>query len=189
MKANPAAEDERRPLPMKMSPADVPAYQATERPPGYDGEPPLHAERRTLVWEDGKRIAGVSPENINHSRINWLFAHGRIDKRQKEAAERLERDWEMSQIQPRASSVMVGNGSSSSDNHPNDAKVDAMRRHGDAMDALGAAWPMVELVVQGYLSVEKASAQLRFHTKYGHGVLWVGLHMLADFYKLPRDTA
>jgi hypothetical protein len=157
------------------------------RPPGHDGNPPEFAERRTLVWEEGKRIAGTSPENVNHSRIRWLKAHGRIDARQEEAAKRLADDWEMAQIQPCASSVMVGNGSGGGDNHPNDRKVGAMRRHGDARDALGMVWPIVEMVVEQNMTVEKASAQLRVHTKVGHGLLWAALHTLADFYGIPRE--
>lgn len=178
----------RRPLPMKVSPAEIPDYQASDRPAGHEGEPPVHAERKTLTWEDGKRVAGSSPFNINHSRVCYLFNRGRIEKRQLGAAERLTKDWELSLIQPRASSVIVGGGSSGGDSHPNDAKWDAMQRHGNAMDALGAAWPLIELVVEQNMSVEKASGKLGFHPKYGHGMLWVALHVLADHYKLPRDA-
>lgn len=162
-------------------------YAATGREPGYDGHKPEFVERKTLTWENGRRVAEMSPFNINHSRVCYLFSHKRIDRRQFAAAERLAKDWQLSKIEPVASNVMVGGGSSGGDNHPNDTKVDAMRRHGAARDALGVAWPLVELVVEKNMSVELASAQLRFHTKYGHGVLWVALHQLADHYRLPRD--
>lgn len=180
-------EEYRRPLPMRCSPGDIQDYTATDRPHGHDGQPPEHIEQRTLVWEDGKRIAGTSPFNVNHSRVCALFTRQRIGKRQLAAAEKLAKDWQTSLIQPMASSVLVGGGSSGGDNHPNDDKIKAMRRHGDAVEALGAGWPLVELVVQKNLSVEEATKQLGRHFKWGHGALWVALHTLADHYGLPKD--
>lgn len=176
----------RRPLPLKCSPKDVPDYEPLAREAGFEGEPPVHGERRTFVWEEGHRVAEMSPVNLNHSRVSYLHSRGRIDLRQFAAAERLAKDWQLAQIQPRASSVMVGGGSSGGDNHPNDLKVDAMRRHGNAMAVLGAAWPLVELVVEQNLSVEKAAGQLHIHPKYAHGALWAALHFLADHYGLPK---
>ncbi|HEY2010546.1 MAG TPA: DUF6456 domain-containing protein [Rhizomicrobium sp.] len=163
-------------------------YEPLNGQAGHDGEPPVHGERKTLTWEEGKRVAGVSPFNLNHSRACYLHSRGRIDARQFAAAERLYKDWQLSQIQPRASSVMVGGGSSGGDNHPNDTKVDAMRRHGAAIAALGAAAPLMELVILRDMSVEKSAAQLQMHAKYAHGALWVALHFLADHYGLPKGA-
>lgn len=178
----------RRPLPLRISPKDVPSYEPSGQDAGHDGEPPVHGERKTLVWEEGKRVAGVSPANLNHSRASYLHSRGRIDARQFAAAERLYSDWYLAQIQPRASSVLVGGGSSGGDNHPNDAKIAAMKRHGDAIAALGPAAALVELVVQRDMSVEKAAGQLHSNDRYAMGVLWAALHFLADHYDLPKPT-
>ena len=164
----------------------IPDYEMSGKPPGHDGNVPEFGIRRDFVYADGKREATESPENCNHSRVKWLFTHKKIEDRQFAAAERLSRDWELSLMQPRASSVIVGNGGGGSGQLPNDAKVAAMRRHGDAMKALDRirARLIVELVVIQNLSVEKASAQMRVHHRFGSGALNVALHFLADHYKL-----
>ena len=160
-------------------------YEATGREPGYDGNPPEFRERRDFVYMNGVREPTLSPENINHSRLKWLKEHKRIEQRQFDAGERLAKDWELSLIQPMASSVLVGNGGSGGSGQlPNDAKKMAMYRHGAAVKHLGRMWPIVELVVHQNKSVEKASAMLHIHQKVGMGQLYAALHFLADHYGL-----
>ena len=163
-------------------------YEKPNAEPGYEGEPPIFGLRKDFVYVDGAREATESPENLNHSRVKWLLEHKRITPRMYDAADRFEKDWNTSQIQPRASSVMVGNGSGSGDMHPNDAKRAAMHRHGDARDAMGRLAPVVEFVVLDNLSVGKASAKLRIHNQAGIELLRIGLEMLADHFKLPPDV-
>lgn len=151
--------------------------------PGYDGEPPEFGERRDYAYAEGKRVAVVSPCNRNCDRIEWLFAHKRIEQRQYDAAQRLMQDFYLSQITSVASVGMGGGGSGGlHDPFPNDTKVDAMRRHGDARTALGYNWAIVELVVEQNLSVVKASAALHIDWRTGMGALGASLHFLASHY-------
>lgn len=180
-----ADQEYRRPLPFKTSPADIPDYSASDRKPGHDGEPPVFGVRKDFVYADGKRTEVESPENVNHSRVKWLHSRDLITLRQYLAAERLAKDWELSLIQPFASSVLVGGGSSAGDNHPNDAKRAAMQRRGDAMEAVGRRLSnIVEKVVIENKSVGKASAELRLHNQAGAALLDLGLDILADHYGL-----
>lgn len=178
-------EDEcRRPLPMRVSPAEIPDYEATGRAAGHDGNPPVHATIKDLVGADGKREKVEGPTNLNHNRVRMLHARGIIDDTQLQAAEMLESDWQMALIMPVASSVMVGNGGSGGCNLPNDAKVAAMKRHGEATKMLGRAWAIVEAVCCRNLRVDEAAAQLHIHPRRATGQLETGLDVLALHYGL-----
>ncbi|HVV64880.1 MAG TPA: DUF6456 domain-containing protein [Rhizomicrobium sp.] len=154
--------------------------------PGYEGHPPEKMPARDFpeVEENGVRKPPEGRVNVNIDRIEWLYAHDLIEARQCEAARLLSKDWELAQIEPRASTVLVGAGGGEA-RLPTDVKVDAMKRHGAARKALGRGWPIIELIVQDRLSVEAASARLRLHAKVGMGYLQLALHMLADHYRLP----
>lgn len=154
---------------------------------GHDGEPPVFTSARDdLTDPEDKSRKLESPQNVNCDRARFLFHREEIDARQYEAARRLQKDWETALIMPVASNVMVGAGGSG-DVHPNDAKIAAMQRHGAAKAALGWGWNVVELVVLEHLSLNKAGARMRCHEKRAMGMLWLALHMLADFYRLPRE--
>lgn len=161
-------------------------YQPTGAEPGHDGQKPEFVTRREHPWVGGKREATDSNFNVNHSRICWLFTHGRISQRQYDAAERLARDWEKSQIQPAASTVMVGNGGSGgSAELPQDMKVRAMQRHGAAIKFLGGHAPLVQLVVEENRTVEKAGALLGIHNRQvAMGRFETALDFLAGHYGL-----
>lgn len=161
------------------------AYSAEPLPEaGRDGHPIEQREVRTEHYMDGKREAQMSPQNVNHDRIAYLFAHDIIDQRQHAAGQRLARDWELSQICPAASSVLVGAGGGG-DMHPTERKERAMKEHGEAVRALGYNWPIVALVVERNYTVEVASRMLNVDRKRGMGWLWSALHVLADHYRLP----
>lgn len=156
--------------------------------PGHDGEPPRFVEARGSEIRDPKtgaivRQGEMTQQNINCDRVTYLFNHDLISNRQYLAAQRLEKDWEKAEIVPIASTVLVG-ACSGSPQHPNDDKVAAMKRFGDARDALGRWWPIIDKVVIEHKSVEKASAELRIHAKRGIERLDAALFMLADHYKI-----
>jgi hypothetical protein len=151
--------------------------------PGFDGHPPEFVEQRIFTYEKGVRKPMDCPVNINTDRITYLFNHGRIEERQYLAARQLEEDWQLSLIQPAASSTSGGGGHRGGDFAAlSDAKIDALRRHGDARAALGMNWAIIELVVEQHLSVEKAASVLRCHRMEAMGALKSALHQLADFY-------
>lgn len=153
--------------------------------PGFDGHPPEFVEQRIFTYEKGARKPTDCPVNINTDRITYLFNHGRLEERQYLAARRLEEDWQLSLILPTASSMCSGGGGRSGDFAAlSDAKVDALRRHGDARAALGRNWAIIELVVEQHLSVERAAAALRVNRYEAMGLLKATLHQLADLYKI-----
>lgn len=160
-------------------------YVASGAEPGHDGEPPVFGIRRDLVEAEGKRDEQESIENVNCTRIAYLYAKHRIEWRQFMAAERLWKDfYDMGQF-PKASNVIVGNGASGGTMGPGDIQVNASRRYHDARRVLEQArnWAVVELVVEEQLSVEKAAAQLHLNVKYAKGCLDCALHMLANHYR------
>jgi len=158
-----------------------------EREPGHDGEKPefMTAADYPDVYVEGKREPVDGPQNINIDRVEWMFHHGQISQRQAAAARRLEEDWQKALINPVASSVMVGAGGASQ--LPNDAKCDAMKRHGAARKALGYDWKLVDLVVHGRLTIVQAARVLKLHHQKASGQFGSALHHLADHYGFPRD--
>lgn len=150
--------------------------------PGHDGNKPELVEARDFAENHGKRdVTEVPQNNLNADRIKWLYEHRQIEQRQFDAAVRLQRLWEKSEILPSASSVMVGGGGGNQ--LPNDAKVDAMRHHGAAKSELGRDWTIVELVVHRQMTVEKAAGVLHVDRRVATGRLWSALHRLADHFE------
>ncbi|HEY0281603.1 MAG TPA: hypothetical protein VGC27_03145 [Rhizomicrobium sp.] len=170
----------------KYPPVERPApYSPTGSEPGYDGEPPEFAVRRDLVEAEGKRKHQESLQNINCSRIAYLYAKKRIEWRQFMAAERLWKDaYDMGRF-PKASNVIVGNGASGGVMGPGDVQVNASRRYHEARSELEFArnWAIVELVVEEQVSVEKAAGRLRMHDQAAMMALKLALHTLANHYR------
>jgi hypothetical protein len=160
------------------------AYRPGGAEPGHDDEPPIFVEARDIESK-GKREKIDALENVNCSRIAYLYARGRIEWRQFMAAERLWRDaYEMGKF-PRASNIIVGNGGSGVQIGPGDMQVNASRRYHDARRDLEYArnWAIVELVVEDQISVEKAAGLLRVHHQYAQACLHNALHILANHYR------
>jgi hypothetical protein len=158
--------------------------------PGYEGEPPVLVEAdRKAKWD---RQDDNPQVNRNINRITFLHHQKVLSDVQAEAARRFQKDWELSLIQPAASSVMVGAGGGHQ--LPNDAKVDAMQRRGEALVALGcdlkrgiftAGARVLELVVIREMTVKQA-AQIfgNKHPQYIIGGLGMALDVLAGHYGL-----
>jgi hypothetical protein len=165
-----------------------PDYRPTGAAPGHDGAPPVLVEPDRKAKFD-KDVALV---NRNTNRISLLHHQGAISDVQAEAARRFQKDWELSLIQPAASSVLVGAGGGSQ--LPNDAKVDAMKRRGAALVALGcdlkrgvftAGARVLELIVIREMTVKQAAAQFgNKHPQFIIGGLGMALDVLAGHYGL-----
>lgn len=157
----------------------------SKQEPGHDGAPPVQVEARDLYGE-GKRERVKGEKNINTDRVEWMYEHGDIDERQHQAALKLQRDWELSLINPVASSVLVG-ATKGQHELPNDVKVAAMKRHRSAQLALGYDWPIIVCVVERNKPVDWVASALRIDKRKVAGRLWSALHRLADHYGLPGD--
>jgi hypothetical protein len=151
--------------------------------PGYDGNPPIFVPTKDLIGAGGKREQIDGPTNLNHTRLTLLLARGSISAGQARAGARLYKDWYLSRIDPAANSVMVGNGGSGgSVQLPNDAKVDAMKRHGEAMGALGMAWSIVEAVCCFEQRLDHVASRLKLNPQRAIGRLEAGLDVLRLHY-------
>jgi len=160
-------------------------YEKPNMEAGHDGNPPVFEATRDFIGRGGKREPVDGPTNVNSTRLSMLKARGIIDDRQFRAGDRLFRDWYLARIDPTASNVMVGNGSSGGGCQlPNDVKVDAMKRHGAAMEAIGMAWPIVEAVCCFDLRLDQAASRLRVDPRRATGRLEIGLDMLASHYSV-----
>jgi hypothetical protein len=159
-------------------------YKATGREPGHEGNPPQFAPTKDFVDANGKRERVDGTTNLNHNRVRMLKERGIIDDVQLAAAERLENDWQISEIKPVASSILVGNGGSGGSTVLADHKLDGMERFGDAMRAVGKAWPVIWLVVCKNLRVDEAASRLKVHPRRATGQLEIGLDVLALHYGL-----
>lgn len=161
------------------------AYKLSGAEPGHDGERPQFREVKDFVYVEGQRESVKGPKNVNCDRITWLHNQDEISDRQFEAGQRLERDYEQSQLVPvAASTVLVAAGSNDLQGSPNDAQIDASRRYAKAKAAIGSNWAILELVVIDHLSVGKAGVKLRVHRKVAHGFLNAALNQLADHYRI-----
>lgn len=171
-------------FPTKISPAKIPNYRATGKEPGHDGNPPVFTATKDFIGNDGKREKVDGPTNLNHNRVRMLKERGIIDEVQLAAAERLEKDWQMSEMKPVASNVLVGNGGSGGSSTLADHKLDAMARYGDAKRAVCKAWPIIDLVVCMNLRIDEAASRLKIHPRRATGQLEIGLDVLALHYGL-----
>jgi hypothetical protein len=155
--------------------------------PGHDGNPPEFVTSRDILAKDPltgriRRETPQGPTNIAVSRIRWLLEKGKLSERQYAAALRLSTDWEHAQIAPYMCNGLTP-GSTGHFQHPNDAKIAAMRRHGDAMDSLGRWRGVVELVVIENRTLAEAAVLLGgIHHQRCAERLETGLDVLADHY-------
>lgn len=165
--------------------------------PGHDGEPPIFAPTRDIEATDkwtGKRIREQvdGPTNINTSRLSWLLAREHISKRQAKAGSNLFDDWYFSQRIQYSQMGIIAGISGRTDYSPAQAKLEAAEAFSAASNALKQAsyrsWQIVDLVVLQELSVEKACAHLHIKTPRGFGNLESGLDILANHYRLPKDS-
>ncbi len=151
---------------------------------GYDGNPPEFREARDLAGK-GKRKSEFGPQNIRVDRIEWLLAHKRIDLAQHSAGRKLQHDSELAQIGSYAILTDVKGGSGT--NRLPDLKCDAIARVNAArahVGSKGVGWRILELVVIENLSLEKAAAMMRIHSRGALPALQGALDALAAHYKL-----
>ncbi len=161
--------------------------------PGHDGERPEFMPARDITAKD--RLTGRTvretpdgPQNVNVDRIENLFARKKISQRQHAAANRLQSDWQRSQISPCGSTLaMPIAGSGRHEFTPAHAKIEAGDRFAAAKRELGHRFAIVDLVALQNYSIEKASAWLHIHKERGSERLETALGLLADHYRLPPD--
>ncbi len=162
--------------------------------PGYEGNGPIFAPARDIQSKDPltgqmRRETIPSIQNDNVDRITLLFRRGSINARQCAAANKLQRDWERSQISPCASTLgNAGAGGGRHDFTPSDAKIAAGNAYHAAIVALGRWLSIVHLVALDNLTVTEASKRLGVHNLVGMDRLDAGLEILAAHYQIPIES-
>jgi len=150
--------------------------------PGHDGcAPIMETPKGAAAWEEAGDLV---QHNVNIDRVRFLYHKRAISSSQYEGACALQRDWEMAMILPQASSILVGNGASGGGaTLPNDARVAAMRRKGNAMAAVPVECRrIVELVVIDNMTIGKVAGIVKAHHQFATALLHVGLNAIAREY-------
>jgi hypothetical protein len=152
---------------------------------GFDGERPELEPPQDFKGADRKL---PERENYNSDRVHWLFRHKKVDAVQNEAAQRLQMDWQISQIGGFVSSgAAIGGRSTLVPSNLPDTKCDANERVNGARDCMVAiAWRLVEMVVLENIGLEVAGKRLWGRNERGValGALRFALDQLAKFYGL-----
>jgi hypothetical protein len=129
--------------------------------------------------------------NIAESPLGWLFARGKLSRRQFDAGERLRFDWERAQLAPRvtmawdSAPVARGRGGAGSEPDLNGAQIDAKRRFEAAMASAGPGLAdILWRVVCAGEGMRDAETALGWPARAGRVVLTLALDRVAEYYRV-----
>jgi hypothetical protein len=153
-----------------------------ERAIGPDGETVNVARRRPV------RSLTV---NMVESPLGWLFARGKLTRRQFDAGEQLRSDWERGGLSPSvtmqwdAAPVGRQRGGSGGQADLAASQIDARRRFDAAVEAAGAGLSDIlwRIVCSGE-GMREAETALGWPARAGKVVLCLALDRVADFYRI-----
>ena len=153
-----------------------------ERAIGADGETVSGARRRPV------RSLTV---NMVESPLGWLFARGKLTRRQFDAGEQLRSDWERGGLSPSvtmqwdATPVGRQRGGSGCRADLAASQIDARRRFDGAVEAAGAGLSDIlwRIVCSGE-GMREAETALGWPARAGKVVLCLALDRVADFYRI-----
>lgn len=133
----------------------------------------------------GKRSVTV---NLAESPLGWLFAHGRLTRRQFDAGERLRGDWERAQLAPSVtmswSPVRIA-GSGDQGLTAGERQLAAKTRFTAAVDHAGPGLSdILWRVVCAGEALPAAEKGLAWPARSGKLVLGLALDRIADFYRI-----
>jgi hypothetical protein len=137
------------------------------------------------------RAARSRTVNLAESPLGWLHARGHVTTRQYEAGERLRRDWELAQLDPRvtmrwdSAPMRRGRGGRGTAADPSTTQIDARRRFGDAVDSAGPGLSDIlwRIVCAGE-GMRQAETALGWPARAGKLVLGLALDRIADHYRI-----
>jgi hypothetical protein len=179
------------PTPERLLRGDIRIQSLVAAAPGEDaerdwtGERPGQAPRRVVMGRVRRDLAAGVRHRLGRFRD--------LDGRQVAAAERLERDWELSGLEPRMTSELMTMGIGGGRNGGTglkDAVLDARDRLHAARGALRRGGPEVLRIVEGLVMQEATAdamgaavyAGRRDASVYVRTILGVGLNLLAEHY-------
>lgn len=153
-----------------------------ERTIGPDGETVRGPRRRAV------RSLTV---NMVESPLGWLFARGKLTRRQFDAGEQLRSDWERGGLSPSvimkwdAAPVGRHRGGSGGRADLAASQIDARRRFDAAVEAAGAGLSdILWRVVCSGEGMREAETALGWPARAGKVVLCLALDRVADFYRI-----
>jgi len=129
--------------------------------------------------------------NLTESPIGWLLARGLVRRRQFDAGERLQSDWERAQLSPRvtmawdAAPIARGRGGAAFAPDLHGTQFDAKRRVDDAIarSGPGLADVLWRVVCAGE-GMRDAETALGWPARAGKVVLTLALDRVADYYRV-----
>jgi hypothetical protein len=153
-----------------------------ERAIGADGETVRGPRRRAV------RSLTV---NMVESPLGWLFARGKLTRRQFDAGEQLRSDWERGGLPPSVTmqwdAAPVGRQRGGLGGRPGlmASQIDARRRFEAAVEAAGAGLSdILWRVVCSGEGMREAETALGWPARAGKVVLCLALDRVADFYRI-----
>jgi hypothetical protein len=154
----------------------------------------LLSERALPGDRPAARAARSRTVNLGESPLGWLHARGHVTTRQYDAGERLRRDWELAQLDPRvtmrwdAGPIRRGRGGRGVAADPSTAQIDARRRFAAAVDSAGPGLSDIlwRIVCAGE-GMRQAETALGWPARAGKLVLGLALDRVADFYRIGAD--
>jgi hypothetical protein len=153
-----------------------------ERAIGRDGETVRGSRRRTIRSVTVNRL---------ESPLGWLFARGKVTRRQFDAGEQLRSDWERAGLSQRvtmqwdAAPVGKQRGGSVAGLDLVAAQIDARKRFEGAVEAAGPGLSdILWRVVCSGEGMREAESALGWPARAGKVVLTLALDRIADFYRI-----
>ena len=156
---------------------------------GYDDRPPILEPLAGLTARE--RAARNCPKrNVNHCVVCWLLSQRLISKREHEAAEHLQADFEAKDISPLSGANLMtgGGGCHHGPSTVPQVRVDARKRFDRAMSFAGdQGSQLLRVVVIEDLSLSAAAKVIRCHEKGVLPALRVVLGVLVVIYDLGLE--
>jgi hypothetical protein len=153
-----------------------------ERAIGRDGE---------VIRGNARRAVRSVTVNTVESPLGWLFARGKVTRRQFDAGEQLRTDWERGGFPTRvtmlwdAAPVGRQRGGSAGRIDPVGAQIDARKRFDSAVEAAGPGLSdILWRVVCSGEGMREAETALGWPARAGKVVLCLALDRIADFYRI-----
>ena len=153
--------------------------------------------RERAIGRDGETVRGhrrgVRSVTVNmvESPLGWLFARGKVTRRQFDAGEQLRSDWERgglsANVTMRWNGAPVGRhrGSSRGPADLLDAQIDARTRFEEAVSAAGSGLSdILWRVVCSGEGMREAETALGWPARAGKVVLSLALDRVADYYRI-----
>ncbi len=137
------------------------------------------------------RVARSVTVNLAESPLGWLRAHGHVSERQYDAGERLRRDWERAQLDPRVTMtwngapVSRGRGGAGQAPDLSGSQLDARRRFDAAVEAAGPGLSdIVWRIICAGEGMRQAEGALGWPARAGKLVLGLALDRIANHYRI-----